>query len=234
MEAPIFGRRRFPNSMIGLMTCGAPVPRATPLPPFEPATSSTGCTRRSEKGLIRLKLTKAGRVFGYAVLQDEQSLPSETLGEMRVGTIVDVLARPEDAESVMWLAAQALEKPQGGPPDLESEPSGMGRRSSEGGIHRGPLELSLRNARGRSRITFCRSTRRDGVSPQPGRWRLAMGTQPENHGGSIMILPGCPSRFTPPARHIGARGLRLIAARFATCPGGARRAGCEGISGLHR
>lgn len=62
------------------------------------------------KGLIRLKVTIAGQVVGYAVLQDEQSLASETLGEMRVGTIVDVLAKPEHAESVMWLAGQALEK----------------------------------------------------------------------------------------------------------------------------
>jgi hypothetical protein len=61
------------------------------------------------KGLFRLKVTRRGKVVGYAVLQDEQSLSSETLGEMRVGTVVDALARPEDAESVMWLAAQALE-----------------------------------------------------------------------------------------------------------------------------
>ena len=62
------------------------------------------------KGLIRLKVTSAGQAVGYAVLQDEQSLASETLGEMRVGTIVDVLAQPEHAESVMWLAGQTLEK----------------------------------------------------------------------------------------------------------------------------
>jgi hypothetical protein len=62
------------------------------------------------RGLIRLRVTEAGRTIGYAVLQDEQSIASETLGEMRVGTIVDVLARPEYAESVMWLAGQALEQ----------------------------------------------------------------------------------------------------------------------------
>jgi hypothetical protein len=61
------------------------------------------------KNLIRLKVTNGGRVVGYAVLQDEQSTPSETLGEMRVGTVVDALAQPADAESVIWLAAQALE-----------------------------------------------------------------------------------------------------------------------------
>lgn len=61
------------------------------------------------KGVLRLKVTRAGRLIGYAVLQDEQSLASETLGEMRVGTVVDGLAQPEDAESVMWLAARTLE-----------------------------------------------------------------------------------------------------------------------------
>ncbi|HEU4680548.1 MAG TPA: hypothetical protein VFS51_02305 [Gemmatimonadales bacterium] len=61
------------------------------------------------KNLLRLKVTRAGRVVGYAVLQDEESTPSETLGEMRVGTVVDALAHPADAESVIWLAAQALE-----------------------------------------------------------------------------------------------------------------------------
>ena len=62
------------------------------------------------EGLIRLKVTSEGRALGYAVLQDEQSLASETLGEMRVGTIVDVLAKPEHAELVTWLAGQTLEK----------------------------------------------------------------------------------------------------------------------------
>jgi hypothetical protein len=54
-------------------------------------------------------VTNGGGVVGYVVLQDEHSLASETLGEMRVGTVVDCLALPEHAESVMWLAAQTLE-----------------------------------------------------------------------------------------------------------------------------
>jgi hypothetical protein len=32
------------------------------------------------------------------------------MGEMRVGTIVDALARPEHAEAVIWLAARELER----------------------------------------------------------------------------------------------------------------------------
>jgi hypothetical protein len=61
-------------------------------------------------GLTRLRISEAGQVIGYAVLQDHHSLPSESLGEMRVGTVVDGLALPEHAESVMWLAARTLEE----------------------------------------------------------------------------------------------------------------------------
>lgn len=60
--------------------------------------------------LLRLRVKRAGKVIGFAVVQDEHSLPSESLGEMRVGTVMDGFARPEDAEAVMWLAARALEE----------------------------------------------------------------------------------------------------------------------------
>jgi hypothetical protein len=63
----------------------------------------------TRSGLLRLKVKRAGKVIGFAVVQDEQSLPSESLGEMRVGTVMDGLALPEDAEAVMGLAARALE-----------------------------------------------------------------------------------------------------------------------------
>ena len=60
--------------------------------------------------LLRLKVKRAGKVIGFAVVQDEHSLPSESLGQMRVGTVMDGLALPEDAEHVMWLAARLLEE----------------------------------------------------------------------------------------------------------------------------
>jgi hypothetical protein len=63
----------------------------------------------ARSGLLRLRVKRAGKVIGYAVVQDEQSLPSESLGKMRVGTVMDGFALPEDAEAVMWLAARALE-----------------------------------------------------------------------------------------------------------------------------
>jgi hypothetical protein len=61
-------------------------------------------------GLFRLRITSAGEMLGYAIVHEAQSLNLESLGEMRVGCVVDGLARLEHAEAVMWLAAQALEE----------------------------------------------------------------------------------------------------------------------------
>jgi hypothetical protein len=61
-------------------------------------------------GLFRLRMSSAGQVIGYAVVLDEESAHSELMGEMRVGTVLDVLARPEHADAVMWLASRTLEQ----------------------------------------------------------------------------------------------------------------------------
>jgi hypothetical protein len=61
-------------------------------------------------GMFRLRISTADQVLGYAVVQEEESLHSEFMGEMRVGTIVDSLARPEHADAVIWLAARELER----------------------------------------------------------------------------------------------------------------------------
>lgn len=61
-------------------------------------------------GLSRLRISTADRVIGYAVVQEEESLHSEFMGDMRVGTIVDALSRPEHAEAVIWLATRELER----------------------------------------------------------------------------------------------------------------------------
>jgi hypothetical protein len=61
-------------------------------------------------GVFRLRISTADRVIGYAVVQEEDSLHSEFMGEMRVGTIVDALARPEHADPVIWLAVRELER----------------------------------------------------------------------------------------------------------------------------
>lgn len=61
-------------------------------------------------GLYRLRIASAGKVIGYAVVQDEQRQGSEFLGSMRVGTLVDGLALPEHAEAVAFVAARHLEQ----------------------------------------------------------------------------------------------------------------------------
>lgn len=61
-------------------------------------------------GVFRLCISDAGQVIGYAVIQEEESLHSELMGEMRVGTIVDALAQPEHAAAVIWLAARVLQQ----------------------------------------------------------------------------------------------------------------------------
>jgi hypothetical protein len=61
-------------------------------------------------GLFRLRISSAGQIIGYAVVESEASLHAESLGTLRVGTIVDALARPEHAEPVMWLAARMLQQ----------------------------------------------------------------------------------------------------------------------------
>jgi hypothetical protein len=60
--------------------------------------------------LYRLRVTSAGKVIGYAVVQDEQRHGSELLGSMRVGTLVDAFALPAHAEAVAFAAARHLEK----------------------------------------------------------------------------------------------------------------------------
>lgn len=61
-------------------------------------------------GLFRLRIWSGDRVIGYAVVQEEDALHAEFMGDMRVGTIVDTLARPEYAHAVIWLAARELER----------------------------------------------------------------------------------------------------------------------------
>jgi len=58
---------------------------------------------------IRLKLLDGRRVAGWAVLLDTVMADDKYFGNMRVGSIVDCLALPEDANTVMAAAARFLE-----------------------------------------------------------------------------------------------------------------------------
>src|SRR5437867_11860573 len=58
---------------------------------------------------IRLKILDGRHVAGWAVLLDTVMADDKYFGNMRVGSIVDCLALPEDANSVMAAAARFLE-----------------------------------------------------------------------------------------------------------------------------
>jgi hypothetical protein len=59
---------------------------------------------------IRLKILNNGKPAGWAVLLDTVMSDSKYFGNMRVGSIADCLALPEDADKVISVASQVLEK----------------------------------------------------------------------------------------------------------------------------
>jgi hypothetical protein len=58
---------------------------------------------------IRLKVVRDGRIIGWAVLLNTQMSGHSYFGGMRVGTLVDCLAKPEDARDVVACAQAVLE-----------------------------------------------------------------------------------------------------------------------------
>jgi len=57
---------------------------------------------------IRLRVAHGDRTIGWAVVQDSLTGSSEHFGGMRVGTIVDAFAAPEDAAAVVRASCDAL------------------------------------------------------------------------------------------------------------------------------
>ena len=57
---------------------------------------------------IRLRVARGDRTIGWAVVQDSLTGSSEHFGAMRVGTIVDAFAAPEDAAAVVRASCDAL------------------------------------------------------------------------------------------------------------------------------
>jgi hypothetical protein len=57
---------------------------------------------------IRLRVARGDRAIGWAVVQDALPGSSEHFGGMRVGTIVDAFAAPEDAAAVVQASCDAL------------------------------------------------------------------------------------------------------------------------------
>ncbi len=64
---------------------------------------------RCQQRFIRLRITRDGAPIGWAVLLDTQMSGHFYFGDMRVGSLVDCLARPEDAIDVAACARQVLE-----------------------------------------------------------------------------------------------------------------------------
>lgn len=63
----------------------------------------------ADRNFICLKVTKAQRALGWAVVLDTKMKNNKYFGDLRVGSIADCLAAPEDAPAVVQMATQALE-----------------------------------------------------------------------------------------------------------------------------
>jgi hypothetical protein len=61
------------------------------------------------KNFICLTVSYANRIAGWAVVLDTQMRDNKYFGNLRVGSIVDCLAAPEDAHAVVDAAARALQ-----------------------------------------------------------------------------------------------------------------------------
>jgi hypothetical protein len=58
---------------------------------------------------IRLRVTRDGTIAGWALLLNTQMSSHKQFGDLRVGTVADCLALPEDAGAVVAAAAEWLE-----------------------------------------------------------------------------------------------------------------------------
>ena len=63
----------------------------------------------TDRRFTRLKVMRSGKVFGWAVLLNTQMSGHKHFGDMRVGTLVGSLSKPEDAPDVVACARDFLE-----------------------------------------------------------------------------------------------------------------------------
>jgi hypothetical protein len=61
----------------------------------------------SDRGLTRVRVSRSGKAIGWAVVGERRK--DRKFGEMRVGSVVDCWAFPEDRGAIVRAAAQALE-----------------------------------------------------------------------------------------------------------------------------
>lgn len=64
----------------------------------------------AEERFLRLKISQNGEVTGWVLMLDTQMHSHKQFGDMRVGTIVDCMARPASEPAVIRKAVEALEK----------------------------------------------------------------------------------------------------------------------------
>lgn len=64
----------------------------------------------SDSRFLRLRVSRQGKALGWAVLLDTKMCRHKHFGNMRVGSIVDCLAEPEDAVSVVRCSSRFLEQ----------------------------------------------------------------------------------------------------------------------------
>ena len=89
-------------------------------------------------GFIRLRVSRGDRVIGWTVVQDSLAGSSEHFGGMRVGTIVDGFAAPEDAPAVVRASTDALRARQVDLIISNQSHRAWRRALSEAGFLRGP------------------------------------------------------------------------------------------------
>src|SRR5205823_3271253 len=63
----------------------------------------------TSKKFLCYKIVRGGSVVGWAVLLDTQMVDNKYFGNLRVGSIVDCLASPENASGVVRAATKVLE-----------------------------------------------------------------------------------------------------------------------------
>jgi hypothetical protein len=63
-----------------------------------------------DERFIRLRISREGRLLGWAVLLDTQMRGHKQFGNMRIGSIVDCLASPDDALSIVRCSSSLLEQ----------------------------------------------------------------------------------------------------------------------------
>ena len=84
--------------------------------------------------------SRAGKLVGWAVVLDSQMSGHKQFGNMRVGSIVDCLAEPEDAAAVS-ITAVVFSPERRGPHCEQSGKFGMGKGIPGCRLHAGALKL---------------------------------------------------------------------------------------------